>query len=59
VPVIDITELDSIKNNDESAWSKISNVLENSSKVYGFRVDFIAETIHKITNNISRAEKTQ
>lgn len=56
--MIDVTTLRAIKSNDDSSWSKISNVLENSSKVYGFRVDFMADSITKMTNTISRGELT-
>lgn len=55
VPVIDVTCLQAIKNNDDTAWTKISNVLENSSKVYGYRVDFIADGVNKMTSNMARS----
>jgi chemotaxis signal transduction protein len=55
VPIIDVTSMGAIKQNDDNSWSKISNVLENSSKIYGYRVDFMADVINKMTNNISRS----
>lgn len=58
VPLIDVSTLQVIKNNDDTSWNKISSVLQNSSKVYGLRVDFMTDSLNKMTNNINRNEQT-
>jgi hypothetical protein len=57
VPLIDVSALHAVDGPDDNSWNKISSVLENSSKVYGFRVDFIVDCVNKITNYMSRSEK--
>lgn len=57
MPVLDLTGLGFFGKEKEGtgSWSKISATLENSSKVYGFRVDCVSESIGKMTDSIARS----
>lgn len=54
MPIIDIRSLESVRDNSEGSWSVASNTLENSSKLYAYRVDFMGENVSRISNIITR-----
>lgn len=41
VPLVNVSDLKSYYSQDEGSWSKMSSTLENSSRIYGFRVDSV------------------
>lgn len=45
MPVLNVNDLSYNDNQDDGTWSKISSTLENGSKVYGYRVDSMTETM--------------
>ena len=55
VPIIDVSEMRLFWGADDGTWSKVSSTLENSSKIYGYRVDSVSESIGKLTNSMSRS----